>query len=146
VPDDFVAQLRAGRALFSAGRQDEAVQYLERAKELFPEYARPGSPYDLLARIHQERRDLRRAAAELARMTALNAGAYAQNVALGEILEELGDPAGAAAALERAVYIYPFEIELHERLAALHMRNGDWPGAVREREVILALNPVDRAE
>src|SRR5690606_42020706 len=45
-----------------------------------------------------------------------------------------------------AVYIYPFEIELHERLAALHARNGDWPKAVREREVILALNPVDRAE
>src|SRR5690606_27114180 len=87
-PDDFVAQLRAGRALFSAGRHDEAVPYLERAKELFPEYAGPGSPYDLLARIHQGRGDLRRAAAELERMTALNESAYDQNVVLGQILEQ----------------------------------------------------------
>lgn len=145
-PDDFVAQLRAGRALFNAGRRDEAVPYLERAKELFPEYAGRGSPYDLLARIWREKGDLRRAAAELERMTALNENAYEENVALSEILEELGDIAGAAAALERAVYIYPFEIELHERLAALYARTGEWEKAVREREVVLALDPVDRAE
>ena len=145
-PDDFVAQLRAGRALFTAGRRDEAVQYLERAKDLFPEYAGHGSPYDLLARIWREKGDLRRAAAELQRMTALNENAYEENVVLSEILEQLGDPAGAAAALERAVYIYPFEIGLHERLAALFAQTGEKQKAVREREVIVALNPVDRAE
>jgi tetratricopeptide (TPR) repeat protein len=145
-PDDFLAQLRAGRALFAAGQHDEAIPFLERAKALFPEHAAAGGPYELLARIWREKGDLRRAAAELERMTALNERAYQQNVELAEILEQLGDARGAAAALERAIYIDPLEPALHERLADLYARIGEREKAVREREVILALAPVDRAQ
>ena len=48
--------------------------------------------------------------------------------------------------LDQAVLIWPYEIDLHERLADLHAELGDAPAEVRERAAIVALNPTDRAE
>jgi tetratricopeptide (TPR) repeat protein len=67
-------------------------------------------------------------------------------VELAGLLEQLGDRAGAAAALDRAIYISPFEAALHQRLAALYSSLGDRARAVRERRAVVALDPVDRAE
>ena len=41
------------------------------------------------------------------------------------MLEQLGDTAGAAAALDRAMYISPYEAPLHVRLASHYARLGD---------------------
>lgn len=86
------------------------------------------------------------AADQLRRMIAINADSYDAHTALARMLKELGDEAGAADALSRAVYIYPYNPALHEELAALHEEIGDWPMAVRARESVLALAPIDLAE
>jgi Tfp pilus assembly protein PilF len=62
------------------------------------------------------------------------------------MLEQLGDTAGAAAALERAMYIAPYNAAQHVRLAAFYGRLGEKKKAVRERAAVVALNPVDKAE
>lgn len=143
---DFVAQLSYGHLLFEAGDLEEAIPHLERAKRLFPQYAEVGSPYWYLSRIHRQRGDMRAAEAELAALTDINERSYPAHLELAELREEAGDERGAAAALERAVYIYPFEIELHERLAALYERLDQNASAVRERRAVLALDPANRAE
>lgn len=143
---EFGAELAAGRALLEQGKPDAAAARFERAKSLFPEYAGEDSPYRYLATIYKERGDLRRAAAELEQLTALDESAYDANLELASLLEATGDLAGAARALERAVYIDPFEIPLHVRLAELYSRLGERAKAVRERRAVVALNPVDRAE
>lgn len=145
-PGDYLAQVARGRRLLDEGRVDEARPFLERAKALFPEYAGAESPYWYLAQIYQRRGDVRAAAEELAAMTAINGRHYQALVALAGLQETLGDTAAAVDALERAVYVYPFEVELHERLAALAGGMGRWQTAVRERRAVLALDPVDRAE
>ena len=53
---------------------------------------------------------------------------------------------GSIAALENAIYISPYDAALHTRLAELYARSGNKAGVVRERQVIVALNPVDVAE
>lgn len=53
---------------------------------------------------------------------------------------------GTAASLESAVYIWPYDITLHTRLAELYARSGDRARALRERQVVVALAPVDMAE
>jgi tetratricopeptide (TPR) repeat protein len=143
---DFVAQLSYGHLLFESGEVDEAIQYLQRAKRLFPQYGEEGSPYWYLSRIYRQRGDRRAAEAELAALTEINARNYAAHRELAELREGAGDERGAAAALEGGVYVYPFEIELHERLAALYERLGENAGAVRERRAVLALDPANRAE
>jgi len=145
-PQDFAAQLALGEALYNEKKLDEALPYLERARSLFPEYAGDDSPYLYLARIYKEKGDLRKAAEELSRFTAINESHYAAHLELADLLEKLGDRAGAGAALDRAVFIWPLEISLHARLAELYGGAGKWPEAVRERRAVVALAPVDRAE
>jgi len=59
--------------------------------------------------------------------------------------DELGDAQGAAEAMDAAVLIYPYEVDLHDRLAEAHEARGDAIGALRERRAILALEPADLA-
>ena len=142
---DWAAQIAAGRAMIAADRDDRATIFLERAKTLFPQYAGPDNPYEHLATLHLERGDRRAAATELAALTRLDENKYAANVKLAELLTELGDEGGAADALERAVYIHPYDVTVHERLAGLYTARRQFPKAVRERKAILALDPVDRS-
>lgn len=145
-PSDFVAQLAMGTVLLEQGRAEAAIPYFERAKSLFPEYAGDDSPYWYLARIYKEQGDLEQAASRLEQLTSINERNYAARVELADLREGLNDPQGAAAALEQALYIYPMVMELHARLADLYVGLGRWGGAIRERQAVIALHPVDRAE
>lgn len=145
-PGDLTARLRLGARLFQEGRLDEAEEELRAALRIFPTYGGPDSPYWFLARIHRERGELERAAAALDRLNALSESNYRALVAQAEVLQELGRTAESAAALDKAVLIWPYEMELHARLAELHAELGNHEGAVRERGAIVALEPADMAE
>jgi tetratricopeptide (TPR) repeat protein len=145
-PDSFLAQLAYGAALAGEEDYDQAIRYFERAKQLFPGYAEANSPYWFLAMIARRQGDLQRAADELTALTEINEKHYEANVALAEVLEEMDQPAAAAEALERVIWIYPMEIALHERLASLYAETDNHPLRVRERRAVVALEPVDMAE
>jgi Flp pilus assembly protein TadD len=85
-------------------------------------------------------------AAELDALTAINAAHYPAYLEWAAALEQLGDSTKAAAVLDRAMYVYPFDVDLHRRLATLHGDAEQWGGAIRERRAVVALHPVDRAE
>ncbi len=142
----FVDEMRRGTALRQAGQGDAAAAHLERAKALFPDYAGPGSAYALLARIHEQRGEIRQAADELTALVARNESAYGARLALDTLLERLGDRAGAAAALDGALYIWPYDATVHGHLAELYAGLADRGRAVRERRAVVALAPADRAE
>jgi tetratricopeptide (TPR) repeat protein len=83
----------------------------------------------------------------MSNMVSLGDVPYEVHVSLADLLLELGDTTRAADALEAAMFVHPYEITQHERLAALYARqNGDRRKAIRERLAVVALNPVDRAE
>jgi tetratricopeptide (TPR) repeat protein len=145
-PDNFLALLAAGQLLVDEGRFDEAEPMLVQAKSLFPDYAGAASPYWYLARLYRERGQLDRAARELDALTSRNAGNYQALLALATIRDSLGSIARAADALERSIYVYPFDASIHQRLAELSAELGTWPRAIRERRAVLALDPVDGAE
>jgi len=64
---------------------------------------------------------------------------------LGKLLEESGDMAGAAKALEGAMYVRPLELSGHEKLGVLLLGLKQFSAAAREYETLLALNTTDRA-
>ena len=144
-PDNFPARLALGITLFQEQRLEEAEEHLRAALLLFPEYGGMDSPYWFLAQIHQQRAETGKAAAALARLTALNESHYGALVQLADLRTELGDTGGAAEAMDAAVLIYPYDVELHDRLAQAHEARGDADGAVRERRAIVALAPADLA-
>lgn len=145
-PGDLISRLRLGITLFGQSRHDEAEPHLRAALEIFPEYGGADSPYWFLAQIHRARGEHELAEAALARLNALSESNYTALVTQAQILDDLGRPEESAAALDRAVQIWPYEMELHERLAELHVRVADFEGAVRERGAVVALDPVDKAE
>lgn len=144
-PDNFMAQMAMGAQLFDEDRLDEAEEYLARARDLFPEYAGPGSPGWLLARIHMQRGDSAGALRELERLTGIDESFLEANLEESQLREAAGDGDGAIEALQRAVNIYPFDEETHGRLAELAAGRALHPIAVRAREALVALDPVDLA-
>jgi tetratricopeptide (TPR) repeat protein len=144
-PTDLQSRVALARLLMEAQRAEEAIPYLIEARDLFPENPDPVGPNRVLAEIYTELGD--DAAAEQALVAHLTNTAedYGAHVQLADLREARGDAQGAADALGKAVLVYPFEIPIHERLAELYQTVGDAEGEVRERRVVLALQPVDRA-
>jgi len=142
---DFIAQLETGRQALEAGETERAEKHLERAKSLFPEYGEAGSPYPLLAQIHEERGDDERAAQELQKFADINENHYDAHVKLFEIYSKLGKTREAASILERAIAIYPFDADAHRKLAALYQELGQKKDVIVERRALLALT-TDRAQ
>ena len=145
-PGYFQARLALGIMLFREDRLDESEEHLQAALRLFPEYGGRDSPYWYLAQIHRKRGETELSVSALQQLTALNESHYEAFLQLGELQIDAREVDESAAALDAAVLIYPYEIELHERLAEAHTKRGDFAGAVRERRAIVALAPADLAE
>lgn len=142
----FLEALDRGRTLLAEGKTDEAIAELKKAKEMFPEYAQADGPYALLAEAYLKKDDKRAAAAELQAMTSINEEAFAENIVAATAMLELGDRTGALAALDRAVWINPFDHDAHLKLAELSALMSERRIAIRERRALLALDPTDRVE
>ena len=61
------------------------------------------------------------------------------------LLDEAGKKKEAAAALDRMVYVFPLDASLHEKLGNLDIETGNTSEAVREFQVLVALNTGDKA-
>jgi tetratricopeptide (TPR) repeat protein len=125
---------------------DKAIVYLARARDLFPEYGGDHSPYALLAAAYREKGDPRKEADMLAKLTSLTETNAKALIRLSQVLEQLGDAKGATEALDRAMFVNPFDPDLHRKLAALAQAAGDKKRTVRERAALVALGPVDKAD
>ena len=116
VKGHYPTQMIAAKILSDRGDNALAIAVLETARALFPENTSPDGPYPGLLRIYEARpADSLKMLALLTDMVKYGETSYAPHVALADILERRGDLAGAAAGLERAMYINPFDIATHER-------------------------------
>jgi len=145
-PNDFGTQLFAGEAMIEHNELDKAIPYLEKARDLFPEYGGDHSPYALLATVYAKKNDARKEADVLTKWTSLTETNAKALIRLSQLLEQLGDAKGATEALDRAMFVNPFDPDLHRKLAALAQAAGDKNRAVRERAALVALAPVDKAD
>jgi tetratricopeptide (TPR) repeat protein len=143
---DLRSAMQAAIAAAEGQQWDAAIAALERAKAMFPAYAGDGSAYHLLADIYRKREDRAKAIAELSAISVRNEAAFEENVALARLLEASGDLRGAMTALERTLYITPFDLAVHDSLATTASRAGAHAIAVRSRRAIVALNPTDRVD
>ncbi|MFN0177693.1 MAG: peptidase MA family metallohydrolase [Gemmatimonadales bacterium] len=144
-PGELPTLMAAGARLKAAGQLPEAIAAFERADKIFPDMADPESPAWALAEIHREQGNLAKAAEYYARVTRLSESHLEANRREAEVRTSLGDHAGAFAAWERAIYIHPYELEMHVKAAEAAARAGNRTAAVRERRAVLTMNPSDRA-
>jgi tetratricopeptide (TPR) repeat protein len=135
----------AGVGLLARDRVDEAIVLLEKARAMFPEWGGDDSPYSFLAAGYEKKGDKKKQAEVLAKWTSLTETNGKALLKLADLLESLGDAKGAADALEGAMFVNPFDMAMHQRLATLAKAAGDKKKVVRERAAVVALGPVDRA-
>ncbi|MEP6729523.1 MAG: tetratricopeptide repeat protein [bacterium] len=139
----FVEAMRSGVALLEQKHLDSAQTVLLRAQAMFPDYAGQGAPALLLAKLAMDRGDKRTALAQVQRITSGNETAWDANLLEADLRTQLGDSAGARAPLERLLWISPYDIVIHNRLADVAARAGDHALALRERRAVVALDPPD---
>ncbi|NNF38821.1 MAG: tetratricopeptide repeat protein [Gemmatimonadetes bacterium] len=145
-PGDFQTRLRLARALVETEAWDEAEPEAREALRLFPEYGGADGPWVLLGRVHEARGETREAADAYRAAARFDESAVSLARREAELRAEIGDAEGERAALARAVEAWPYDIEVHERLAELYADAGDTRGAVIERRAVVALDPADMAE
>lgn len=113
--------------------------------ELHPDYVEPDSAYLMLARAQDElgTRDI--AVDTLERFWRRGGFDPAALKQLAQWLEEDERGNAAIAVLETVTLVQPLDNELHETLGRLMLEQGNAHGALREFEILLALNPHDKA-
>lgn len=145
-PDDLLARLHLGSALAREERHRDARPHLEAALRLFPELGGRQSPHWPLARGHLAEGNSESAIDHLVRLGDLWEAGYEPRLLLAEEFMKSGRLEEAAQALDEAVLIWPYDRDVHRRLADIHGELGFHDAAVRERRAVLALNPTDRAQ
>ncbi len=145
-PDDFRVQMTYGNALFASERYAEAEAPLLRGRDLFPEFVGPGNAYTLLAAIYRELKREEEAIEALESLLRHNETAWDEHLALADLLADAGRSEEEAAILERSLYIWPFDADVHRRLAEFATAEGRFDVAVRERAALVALDPSDPAD
>jgi len=144
-PADLEARIELAAMAANEENWDEALRELEVARDHFPTDPDPAGAPRLLAAVLNSTGDAEGARRALEAFLETSGGHYAAWLEMATMRGEAGDTAGEAEAIERALEVYPFEIEVHERLATLYAELERPALEVRERRAILALAPVDRA-
>jgi tetratricopeptide (TPR) repeat protein len=130
-------------AALGAGDTTSAIRGLRAARERFPELGDGSGPAMPLAIALWHAGDRRGALTELAVVTRSDETAVDANLLEAEWRVEIGDSAGALAALERATWIAPNEVETWRRRAVLAAATGQFDDAVQAHRAIVALRPSD---
>jgi tetratricopeptide (TPR) repeat protein len=138
--------MRSATTAVGAQQWDEATRLLETAKTMFPSWAEDGSPYHLLAEIFLKRADTVAAVRELTAITRRSETAFEEGLQLARLLKARGDAPGALQAMERTVWMTPFDGAVHDSVAVLASATRAFATAVRARRALVALRPTDRAE
>jgi tetratricopeptide (TPR) repeat protein len=134
-------------ALRKAGSNDEAMKVFEHAATLAPTAVGAESPHAQMADIALDKKDRKRAIAEL---TALFAVDY-ENLDAAEELAKLSkeegvtDPAKLRPVYERIVALSPYSGEARSELGRVALQRNDYEFASREFRTALALKPIDPA-
>ena len=138
--------LKALVALNEAKQWDAVLAKGPGVIAMYPEYVREANAYELMADASHGKGDTNGEAAALTGYE--HAGGEEPGVLkrLAALEEAAGDSAGAAATLQRVIYIYPVkDEELHRRLGDLLYAGKKYDGAVREYGAVVASNPIDKA-
>jgi cellulose synthase operon protein C len=138
--------MERARELREKGDTKGAIEELIRAKALAPKLSGDGSPAAQLAELYEQSGDNRSAVRELLEVAAVDEDAYRANLKLASLTRSLGDSSNAMAALDRVMYMHPYEATTHMELALLSEARRDFARAVRERRAVLALDPPDPLE
>jgi len=137
-------------ALVSDSRARRYAQVLANGQgviSLYPDYVFDGNAYQLLAEAALAQAKPQLALAALSGYVRHRGRDPAALEQLAKLQQEAGEKPAAVATLQKINLIDPvFDTDSHRQLGGLLMEGGDFAGARREFTVVLALQPLDKAQ
>jgi tetratricopeptide (TPR) repeat protein len=121
---------------------------LQRARDLealYPDYVEAGNAYVMAANACLKTGNKSCAIAEFGKYSRVGGRDLDAMEQYASLLAEAGNKKDAAAALGRMIYVFPLDSGLHEKLGNLDLDIGKNDDAVREFQVLVALNTGDKA-
>lgn len=144
-PRDFSAQFQLGLILYESKDFQAAIEHLTIARDLLPGYSASPSPRQILAAIYAELGDTQAMIRELEALVKVQQHAFNACFKLGQAAQALTDFDRAVYYFERAIAVNPYDFDVHRSLGAVSMQRSDYPKAIREYGVLLALDSTDPA-
>jgi tetratricopeptide (TPR) repeat protein len=141
----FTELMGQGQEALAKGDVDKAIEILDRAVEMYPEYTDEHNAYEPLADAYLKKGNKKAAVDTLKKFLTYSETGYVASLKLADLLLEEGDNAGARHALEGTVYIRPLDMAAHQKLGELLLTQKQFAPAAREFETLIALNTPDRA-
>jgi tetratricopeptide (TPR) repeat protein len=143
--DEWRAKLKDLVAQAKSKNYDEVLKEGEEVRRLYPDYIYPANAYEFMAEADLAKNDKPAAAAILMAYEKIGGHNPPALKQLASLEEEMGKLSDAAATLDRLNYVYPMDEELHRHLGDLWLAQNNFPGAIREYNAVIAMNPLDKA-
>ncbi len=144
-PRNFYAHLQLGLIFYAGKDLVGALNHLTIASELLPHYSDSPNPRRILAEIYEELGDVESMTRELEALLHVHPYAYGACLKLAHTAQSGGEYDRATFYLEKAIALNPYDQDVHRSLAAAAMQQLDYPTAIREYGVLLALDAADPA-
>jgi tetratricopeptide (TPR) repeat protein len=139
------SKMKALGAAAAEKRYDEVIREGEALIDVYPDFVEHGNAYELVANAYAEKNDKASAMKALERYSAAGGRNPQLLMKLASMQDEAGKKADAARTLERLIFVYPMEEDLHRRLGDLYLAEGKTDLAIREYAAVVAAKPIDQA-
>jgi tetratricopeptide (TPR) repeat protein len=144
--DTLGLHIRAAELLAADGDMQTAITHYTRALELFPYANGVGNVYESLAKLLEQKGDRAGAAKTLDALVKTDENNLEALKTIARLRLELGERQQALDALQASFFISPFDYKLHTQAGELSLESKDYPKALTEFQVVLALAPPNVAE
>ncbi len=144
-PRSFYAHLQLGLIFYALDELVGALHHLTIASELLPAYSDSPNPRQILAVIYEELGDIQAMTGELEALLHVHPYAFQACLKLAQVAQSGDEYERTAYYLETAIALNPYDQDVHRSLAAIAMQQFDYPTAIREYSVLLALDETDPA-
>jgi tetratricopeptide (TPR) repeat protein len=133
------------QAAAASKSNDEVIKQAPEVIAMYRDFVERDSAYELLSAAYVAKGDKPAAMQALQQYSAAGGRNPETLKKLATMQEEAGKPADAIKTLERLIFIYPMEEELHRRLGDLYLARSAPEGAIREYTAVIAGKPQDQA-
>jgi cellulose synthase operon protein C len=144
--DSFALRARAGDLFIADGDARTAEVHFRRAIELFPYFTGEGNAYTSLAKILEAGGEPSKAADILDLLVSVDENNLEALRTIARLRHKGGDNTRAFQAFRLSFYISPFDYASHKTAGEMSFAARDYPQALTEFQVALALQPPNIAE
>ena len=142
----LLTAIQEGYAALETNDYGTAERRFNAAIAAYPGYTDPGNAYAGLAQVYRAQGNKEALIDVLTRFLAISEHGLNESEELGTLLLEAGRNREAIYYFERHLDVGPYNRAVQSQLAELYGSENMTGEAVRARQAILGLNPVDRAE